>query len=150
MLTSAIVGYLTIRFFLRYLTSHSLNVFAWSMYLPFAADGYRRATNGDPLRALAARVSAMNEQLHQPPWVNAWMVEQARKYRIDVALMLIPQHDRFSGHGSLFVKKALEDAGVRVIEVWSDMVDQRDWDRDAVVGQITPVLDEVIQAKRLT
>jgi undecaprenyl-diphosphatase len=29
MLTSAVVGYLTIRFFLRYLMSHSLNVFAW-------------------------------------------------------------------------------------------------------------------------
>lgn len=125
-------------------------VFVWSMYLPFAADGYRRASNGDPLRALAARVSAMNEQLHQPPWVNAWIVEQARKYRIDVALMLIPQHDRFSGHGSLFAKRALEEAGIRVIEVWSDMVDQRDWERDAVVGRITPVLDEIVQAKRLT
>ncbi len=125
-------------------------VFAWSMYLPFAADGYIRADHGDPLRALAARVSAMNEQLHQPPWVNAWLVEQARKYRIDVALMLIPRHDRFSGHGSLFAKQALEAQGVRVIEVWSDMVDQRDWDRDAVVGRITPVLDQVLREKSLT
>ncbi len=125
-------------------------VFVWSMYLPFAGDGYRRASNGDPLRALAARVTSMNEQLHQPPWVNAWMVEQAIKHRIDVALMLIPQHDRFSGHGSLFAKKALEDAGIRVVEVWSDMVDQRDWDRDAVVSRITPVLDEVVRARRLT
>ena len=92
----------------------------------------------------------MNEQLHQPPWVNAWLVEQARKYRIDVALMLIPRHDRFSGHGSLFAKQALEAQGVRVIEVWSDMVDQRDWDRDAVVGRITPVLDQVLREKSLT
>jgi benzoyl-CoA reductase subunit B len=74
-------------------------VFAWSMYLPFAADGYIRESKGDPLRALAARVSAMNEQLHQPPWINSWMVEQAKRFRIDVALMLIPEHDRFSGHG---------------------------------------------------
>jgi undecaprenyl-diphosphatase len=29
MLTSALVGYLTIRFFLRYLAAHSLNIFAW-------------------------------------------------------------------------------------------------------------------------
>jgi undecaprenyl-diphosphatase len=29
MVTSAVVGYLTIRFFLRYLAGHSLNVFAW-------------------------------------------------------------------------------------------------------------------------
>lgn len=116
-------------------------VFAWSMYLPFAADGYIRAVHGDPMRALAARVSSMNEQLHQPPWVNEWLVEQARRYRIDVALMLIPQHDRFSGHGSLFAKKALEAAGVRVIEVWSDMVDRRDWDGPAVVAQVRAELD---------
>ncbi|WP_196260958.1 2-hydroxyacyl-CoA dehydratase family protein [Pelagibacterium limicola] len=122
-------------------------VFAWSMYLPFAADGYIRKDHGDPLRALAARVSAMNEQLHQPPWINAWMVEQARKYRIDVALMLIPEHDRFSGHGSLFAKKALEEAGIRVIEVWSDMVDRRRWDREAMVGRISPVLDAVLAEK---
>ena len=118
-------------------------VFAWSMYLPFAADGYIREDKGDPLRTLAARVSAMNEQLHQPPWINAWMVEQARRYRIDVALMLIPERDRFSGHGSLYAKQALEEAGVRVIEVWSDMVDPRQWDRDAMVAKVTPVLDDV-------
>ena len=122
-------------------------VFAWSMYLPFAADGYIREDHGDPLRALAARVSAMNEQLHQPPWINAWMVEQAKKYRIDVALMLIPENDRFSGHGSLFAKKALEEAGIRVIEVWSDMVDKRQWDRAAMVEKIAPVLDAVLAEK---
>lgn len=118
-------------------------VFAWSMYLPFAADGYIRATNGDPVRALAARVSSMNEQLHQPPWVNEWLVDQARRYRIDVALMLIPRHDRFSGYGSLFAKQALEAAGVRVIEVWSDMVDRRDWDGPAVVAQVRAELDSL-------
>jgi hypothetical protein len=119
-------------------------VFAWSMYLPFAADGYIRELRGDPLRALAARVSAMNEQLHQPPWINSWLVEQARKYRIDVALMLIPEHDRFSGLGSLFAKQALEEAGVRVIEVWSDMVDKRQWSREEIVGRITPLLDAAL------
>lgn len=118
-------------------------VFVWSMYLPFAADGYIRALRGDPIRALAARVSAMNEQLHQPPWVNEWLVEQARRYRIDAALMLIPEHDRFSGYGSLFAKRALEAAGVTVIEVWSDMVDRRDWDRAAMVARVGAALDQV-------
>ncbi len=116
-------------------------VFAWSMYLPFAADGYIRADHGDPLRALAARVTAMNEQLHQPPWVNEWMVAQAREYRIDVALMLIPENDRFSGQGSLFAKHALEKAGVKVIEIWADMVDPREWDRDAMVARVGAALD---------
>lgn len=118
-------------------------VFAWSMYLPFAADGYIRTDHGDPLRALAARVSAMNEQLHQPPWVSAWMVEQARRYRIDVALMLVPEHDRFSGYGSYFAREALEAVGVRVIEIESDMVDPREWDGDAVKARVRAVLDEM-------
>ena len=122
-------------------------VFAWSMYLPFAADGYIRENKGDPLRALAARVSAMNEQLHQPPWINSWIVEQARRFRIDVALMLIPEHDRFSGHGSLFAKQALEEAGIRVIEVWSDMVDPRQWNRDEITARIVPELDAVLAKK---
>ena len=78
------------------------------------------------------------------------MVEQAKRYRIDVALMLIPEHDRFSGHGSLYAKRALEAAGIKVVEVWSDMVDKRDWDRDAVVDRITPVLDAVLHEKELT
>jgi benzoyl-CoA reductase/2-hydroxyglutaryl-CoA dehydratase subunit BcrC/BadD/HgdB len=129
-------------FYTAFEESHGA-VFAWSMYLPFAADGYIRADHGDPLRTLAARVSAMNEQLHQPPWAGEWLVHQARKYRIDVALMLIPEHDRFSGYGSLFAKRALEEAGVRVVEVRSDMVDPRAWDREAVTGEVRAVLDDV-------
>lgn len=129
-------------FYTAFEDSHGA-VFAWSMYLPFAADGYIRADHGDPVRTLAARVSAMNEQLHQPPWVNEWMVEQARRFRIDVALMLVPEHDRFSGYGSYFAREALEAAGVRVIEVRSDMVDPREWDRAAVETRVRAVLDEV-------
>ena len=118
-------------------------VFCWSMYLPFAADGYIRADHGDPLRALAARVSAMNEQLHQPPWVNEWLVKEARRWRIDVAVMLVPEHDRFSGYGSYFAREALKAAGVRVVEIHSDMVDPRDWDRAAMEARVCAELDEV-------
>jgi benzoyl-CoA reductase/2-hydroxyglutaryl-CoA dehydratase subunit BcrC/BadD/HgdB len=127
-------------FYAAFEESHGA-AFAWSMYLPFAADGYIRHDHGDPLRTLAARFVTMNEHLHQPPWVNEWLVEQARRYRIDAALMLVPRHDRPSGYGSMFAKRALEEAGVAVIEVWSDMVDQRDWDRKAVHGQVVRELD---------
>ncbi|MBF9042262.1 2-hydroxyacyl-CoA dehydratase [Rhodobacterales bacterium HKCCE4037] len=116
-------------------------VFSWSMYLPFAADGYIRKDHGDPIRALAARISAMNEQLHQPPWISSWMVHEARRNRIDVALMLVPEHDRFSGLGTKFAKHALEAEGVKVIEICSDMVDPRDWDRDAMVARVSEALD---------
>ena len=128
-------------FYTAFEQSHGA-VFAWSMYLPFAADGYIRADHGDPLRALAARVSAMNEQLHQPPWVNEWLVAQAKRYRIDAALMLVPEHDRFSGYGSHFAREALQDAGVRVIEIRSDMVDPRDWDRATMEARVAAALDE--------
>jgi len=131
------------KFYKAFEESHGA-VFAWSMYLPFAADGYIRELNGDPMRALAARISAMNEQLHQPPWVNEWLVHQAKKFRIDVALMLIPEHDRFSGYGSLFAKRALEAAGVRVIEVWSDMVDPREWNGDLVKAKVAKTLDQIL------
>lgn len=115
-------------------------VFAWSMYLPFAADGYIRADHGDPLRALAARVAAMNEQLHQPPWVNEWLVKEAKRWRIDVAVMLVPEHDRFSGYGSYFAREALKAAGVQVVEIHSDMVDPRDWDRETMEARVAAAL----------
>jgi hypothetical protein len=129
-------------FYAAFEDSHGA-VFAWSMYLPFAADGYIRADHGDPLRALAARVSAMNEQLHQPPWVNEWLVREARRNRIDVAVMLVPEHDRFSGYGSHFAREALTAAGVRVVEIRSDMVDPRQWDRAATEARVRAALDEV-------
>lgn len=126
--------------FYRAFEEHHGAVFAWSMYLPFAADGYIRADHGDALRALAARVAAMNEQLHQPPWVNEWLVKEAKRWRIDVAVMLVPEHDRFSGYGSYFAREALEAAGVRVIEIHSDMVDPRDWDRAAMEARVSDAL----------
>lgn len=133
-------------FYTAFEESHGA-VFAWSMYLPFAGDGYVRELNGKPMRSLAARISVINEQLHQPPWVNAWMVEQAKKFRIDVALMLVPKHDRFGGYGSFFARNALEEAGVRVVEVHSDMVDRRDWDGEEISARVTAVLDEVLAQK---
>lgn len=133
-------------FYTAFEESHGA-VFAWSMYLPFAADGYLRHDRGDPLRTLAARFATMNEQLHQPPWVNEWLVHQARKYRIDAAVMLVPRHDRFSGYGSLFARRALEEAGVRVIEIWSDMVDARDWDRRAMHARIAAELERLPQRR---
>lgn len=115
-------------------------VFAWSMYLPFAADGYIRHSKGNPIRALAARVVSMNEQLHQPPWANRWLAKQAKDYRIDVAVMLIPENDRPSGYGCRFIAQELRNAGVVVVEITADMVDARRWDkvkaRQAVVAGI--------------
>ncbi|MAZ19304.1 MAG: 2-hydroxyglutaryl-CoA dehydratase [Ahrensia sp.] len=122
-------------------------VFAWSMYLPFAADGYIRPDKGDPVRALAARVVSMNEQLHQPPWAGAWLADQAKKYRIDMAVMIVPQNDRPSGYGTGFIRRAMEQAGVEVVELNADMVDARQWDAAAAKSLVEDGLKRLVASK---
>lgn len=118
-------------------------VFAWSMYLPFASDGYIRHANGDYLRALAARVVSMNEQLHQPPWANQWLVKQAKDYRIDLAVMLVPKADRPSGYGTKFIASDLRAAGVEVVEIDADMVDGRKWDGALAKAKVAEAIRKI-------
>lgn len=118
-------------------------VFAWSMYLPFAADGYLRADQGDPLRALAARVIDLNEHLHQPPWAGAWHVKEARRARIDLAVIIVPSTDRPSGYGTRFIAQALEEAGVATVTIDADMVDGRGWDGAAARQRVNAGLARV-------
>ena len=87
-------------------------VFVWSMYLAFGPDGYIRYGLDAPMRALASRIVSMNEQLHNPPWANEWMVDQAKRHRIDAAVLLIPLGTRPSASGSFFIERALEQAGI--------------------------------------
>lgn len=121
-------------------------VFAWSMYLPFAADGYVRRSKGDYLRALAARVVTMNEQLHQAPWANAWLVKQARDYRIDLAVILVPEADRQSGYATNFITEDLREAGVEVVEIHADMVDARKWDGARAKADVADGIRRVLGA----
>jgi benzoyl-CoA reductase subunit B len=103
-------------------------VFVWSMYLAFGPDGYIRYGLDDPLRALASRTVSFNEQLHNPPWAGEWIADQARKHRIDAALVLEPLGTRPSATGNLFIERALEASGVPVLPIMADMVDARGWD----------------------
>jgi benzoyl-CoA reductase subunit B len=103
-------------------------VFVWSMYLAFGPDGYIRYGLDDPLRALASRTVSFNEQLHNPPWASEWIVDQAKRHRIDAALVLEPLGTRPSTTGSLFIERALEAGGVPVLPIVADMVDSRGWD----------------------
>ncbi|MCB1390852.1 MAG: 2-hydroxyacyl-CoA dehydratase [Rhodobacteraceae bacterium] len=118
-------------------------VFAWSMYLPFAADGYLRADHGDPVRALAARVTDINEHLHQPPWAGAWHVKEAIRNRIDLAVIIVPSADRPSGYGTRFIARALEAAGVSTVMLDADMVDARAWDGAEARRRVQAGLDRV-------
>jgi benzoyl-CoA reductase subunit B len=102
-------------------------VFVWSMYLAFGPDGYIRYGLDDPLRALASRTVSFNEQLHNPPWANEWIVDQAARHRIDAALVLEPLGTRPSATGNRFIERALEASGVPVLPIAADMVDARGW-----------------------
>jgi hypothetical protein len=70
----------------------------------------------------------MNEQLHDSPWANEWIVDQARRHRIDGAIVLTPLGMRPAATGKRFVQRALERAGIPALAISADMVDARHWD----------------------
>lgn len=117
-------------------------VFVWSMYLAFGPDGYIRYGLEDPLLALASRTVSMNEQLHNPPWANEWIVHQAKLHRVDAALVLTPLGTRPAATGNRFIERALEQAGVPVLPVIADMVDARDWDPEAMRRKVSEFLKD--------
>jgi benzoyl-CoA reductase subunit B len=118
-------------------------VFVWSMYLAFGPDGYIRYGLDDPLRALASRTVSFNEQLHNPPWANEWMVDQAKRHRIDAALVLEPLGTRPSATGNRFIEQALEAAGIPVLPIVADMVDARGWDGVAMRRKVSQFLERL-------
>ncbi len=122
-------------------------VFVWSMYLPFTGAKYVRTNLNDPLRALASRICGMNEVLHLPPWMNAWMVSEAKACSIDAAVMLSPESQRISVSGNKFTKASLEAAGVPVFEISADMVDATDWSHDRMVDEVERFLRERVPLK---
>ncbi|GAB1256382.1 2-hydroxyacyl-CoA dehydratase subunit D [Aurantivibrio plasticivorans] len=118
-------------------------VFVWSMYLPFANYAYPRYNLEDPLRALASRICGMNEVLHLPPWMNEWMLHEAKRSGIDAVFMLMPEGARLSQSGSLFTQQAFEAAGIPVLAIPADMVDASSWNRDAMIEKIGTFLSGI-------
>lgn len=108
-------------------------VFVWSMYMPFAGPQYIREVRGRPLHALASRICSLNEVLHLPPWMNGWMVSEARRFGIDAALILMPPDNRLSQSGTKLTTLALREAGVPVLTVDADMVDDENWNHARMV-----------------
>jgi benzoyl-CoA reductase subunit B len=131
-------------FYTAFEQSHQA-VFVWSMYLAFGPDGYIRYGLDDPLAALASRTASFNEYLHNPPWAAEWIVHQAREHRIDGALVLRPRSTKPAGTGRLFIERALEDAGIPVLEVVADVVDSRAWDPAAARTAVTTFLETRVQ-----
>ena len=112
------------------------------MYLPFAGPQYIRDLKGRPFEALASRICAMNEVLHLPPWMNGWMVHEARRFGIDAAVMLVPPDSRLSQSGTKLTCAALREAGIPVLALDADMVNSRDWNHDRMVGLVESFLRE--------
>ena len=103
-------------------------VFAWSIYLGLAADAYVRYGLSDPLRALASRFVGMEDMLHMPPWNSEWYVKEAKNNQVDGVVHLVQASCTQAVQGSYFIKKALEEAGIPVLEIRADNVDARTWD----------------------
>jgi 2-hydroxyglutaryl-CoA dehydratase, D-component len=114
-------------------------VFVWSMYLAIAADGYVRHGD-DPMRALAARFAAFSEQLYMPPWSSSWYVKEARHHGVDGVVHLVSDDAR----GSWFTTRALEDAGIPVLELHADNVDARTADPEALTRAVAGWLEGTV------
>jgi len=117
-------------------------VFVWSMYLAFGPDGYIRYGLDDPMMALASRTVSMNEQLHNPPWANDWIVDQAKRHRVNAALVLTPLGTRPSATGNRFIELALERAGIPVMPVFADMADARSWNAAEMRRKVGQFLEQ--------
>jgi len=132
-------------FYTAFEESHGA-VFVWSMYLAFGPDGYIRYNLDDPMCALASRLASFNEYLHNPPWAAEWIVEQARRHRINGALVLRPRSMKPAATGRLFIERALEDAGIPVLPIEADVVDSRAWNPKSARESVRSFLEERVLA----
>jgi hypothetical protein len=111
-------------------------VFVWSMYLAIAADGYPRY-GGTPFRQLAARFAAFTDFLGMPGWADPWYVKEARAHGVDGVVHLVSAESR----SPYFVTKALEDAGIPVLEIDANNADAREWDEEGFVRQLSEFIE---------
>jgi hypothetical protein len=131
-------------FFSEFEESHGV-VFARSNYLSIACDAYPRYGLRDPVRTLAARYATFNDYLHYPPWAGAWAVWESRTHRLDGAVQL----DNGS-HGLTFITRALQDAGVPVLQFPTDAVDSRAWDEERLRGLVIDFVEKRLAEGQVT
>jgi benzoyl-CoA reductase subunit B len=108
-------------FFTKFEESHGV-VFVRSNYLSMACDAYLRYGLRDPIRTLAGRYATFNDRLHLPPWAGAWAAWEGARLGVSGALQIE------SGRGLKFVSRALETAGLPVLDLPTDPIDSRSWD----------------------
>jgi len=121
-------------------------VFVWSMYLAIAADGYARYGD-DRLRSLAARFAAFTDLIGMPGWADQWYLKEARLHAVDGVVHLVTPESR----SSYFVTRALEEAGIPVLEIDANNADAREWDEQAFVASLAEFVEtraEPVAARR--
>lgn len=111
-------------------------VFVWSMYMPFAGPQYIRDLGDGAIDALASRICSMNEVLHLPPWMNAWMASEAGRCGIDAAVILRPPGNRLSQSGIQLTRLTLEEMGIAVLILEADMVDAANWSQNEMTLKV--------------
>jgi benzoyl-CoA reductase/2-hydroxyglutaryl-CoA dehydratase subunit BcrC/BadD/HgdB len=126
-------------FYQRFQERHGA-VFVWSMYLAVAADAYLRR-GGDPLRQLAARFCGFADLYNTPPWSAEWYAKEAVHNQIDGVVHLTTDAVR----GTHFITRAIEAAGVPVLEIGGSNVDARDWDPI----EVEAVVDDFVTSRAL-
>ena len=84
----------------------------------------------------------MNEVLHLPPWMNGWMVSEARRCAIDAAVILVPPDSRLSQSGTKLTQLSLEEAGVPTLALSADMVDSKGWSHEDMVNHVSDFLNK--------
>jgi hypothetical protein len=124
-------------FYRRFEERHGA-VFVWSMYLAIAADGYPRY-GADPLRTLAARFAAFNDQLYTPPWSCEWYVKEAKLHRVDGVVHLVSDDAR----GGYVTTRALRAAGIPVHELHADSVDTRSY-RESTEDELADWIENTV------
>jgi hypothetical protein len=112
-------------------------VFVWSMYLAIAADGYVRYGD-DPIRALAARFVGITDLLYAPPLAYEWYVKEAVGHGVGGVVHLVAD----DVPGSHFVTRALEEAGIPVLEIHANNADPRSVEAADIGNRIEAFIKE--------
>ena len=87
------------------------------------------------MRALASRYVTMSEQMHIPGLGSAWAIDEARSHRVIGGLSIA------GWWGVTTINRALEEAGIPVLEFPVDAVDGNTWD-DAKMRQLVSTFIE--------
>lgn len=135
-------------FYMAFEQSHGA-VFVRSMYLDLAADSYIRYGLADPIRAIASRYASLSEELHTAPWCSEWAVNEAKRYRIDGAIVTLSESKQgAAGGSSLFTVRALEEAGIPVLGLKTDPVDGRSMSESDMRGMLAAFIEERLAPRK--